>query len=465
MKTSNIISAALIALGIVSQAKADPTVYLTGSTAFRSTVYNALVSGAGTNGGGVFDSTPSWETYGNGTPGSGTYMIFHGNIAGSPVYIDCAWSGSEAGIASASGVTLTNVDRNGNSILLNGSPETWLNVSNITLGNGAISTNPSSSSGLFETATRTADLTQADTSQAISWTPFVPNSQTALTDYGVEAIVTFTVSRNFQPSPVHEWSDVTNVTLPELNILAANGWAPAGFLSGNTNDNDFDVVLVGRNLGSGTRMNFLGDSQYGAHKTVNQWSIGEGIEEPTHLDSLILTNEGNNGYESGGDVAKALGIYNVTGNSGSCQQAIPSTSYFVTNSIQSLGACNGWLALGYVAPSDALSTGNGTSATGFGGGGGVIACPTNDWVQLDGVLSSDGTIENGQWWLWGHEHLYGKFQNSGTPDAVGNLLANAVTFQVTTVLGYGTNAAAHDPGIPVGLMNVTKGSDVSYPTF
>ncbi len=42
----------------------------------------------------------------------------------------------------------------------------------------------------------------------------------------------------------------------------ANGYAPAWFISGNPNDL-MDVYVVGRNLGSGTRMNVLSDSGYG----------------------------------------------------------------------------------------------------------------------------------------------------------------------------------------------------------
>jgi hypothetical protein len=445
MKTSNVISAALVALGIVAQASADPVVYVTGSTAFRSTVFSALASTAGPTGGGVFDASPAvqYTSYGSSSLNGGTYMVFHGDISGSPVYIDCAWSGSEAGIASACNTTLTNVDRNGNAIILNGSPETWLNVSNVTLSASGVdvSTNPASNSGFFEGASRQADLAQADTSQAISWTPPSASSpQTELSDFGVEAIVTFTLSRNTQPNPSNEWLHCSNITLPQFNTLLSAGVVPAGFISGNPTDDDFSVYLVGRNLGSGTRMNALGDSQYGAHKNVLQYSIGYGVEETPHQDVLVLTNEGDNGYESGGDVAKALGITNSSPVSGSCQQADP------------FNGGVGWFALGYLGPSDALNTGN------FGG------APTNDWVTVDGVLSSNGAIENGSFWLWGHEHLYGRNGISGTPQTVGGLLYTAVGKQVV-LQNFGVSPVGHDAGIQTTLMNVTKASDVAFPAF
>jgi hypothetical protein len=446
MKTSKLISAAAVALGIIAQAHADPVVYLTGSTAFRSTVFASLSSTAGTNSGGVFDSSPAvqYATFGNSSANGGTYMIFHGNIAGSPVYIDCAWSGSEAGIASACNTSLNNVDRNGNTIPLAGSPETWVNVSNVTLtaGGNVVSTNPAANSGLFEGASRGADLSQADTSQAISWTPPTPSlPQTQLQDFGVESIVTFTLTRNVNYAPSNEWLHCSNITLPQLNVLFADGVVPAGFISGNPTDDDFTVYLVGRNLGSGTRMNMLGDSQYGAHKAVQQYSIGFGIEEMPHQAVLVLTNEGDGGYESGGDVAKALAITNNgVANSGSCQQKDP------------FNGGVGWFAVGYVGPSDALNTGN------FGGE------PVANWLTVDGVLSSNGAIENGSWWYWGHEHLYGRNGISGTPETVGNLIFKGVSATVA-LQNFGVNPAGHDAGIQNNLMNVTKPSDVAYPTF
>jgi hypothetical protein len=441
MKKITHFSAVLLALGLVSQAGADPVVYITGSTAFRSTVMTAILNNTGTNNGAVFDAgSVTYVTYGNATATSCNYAVVHGTNNGSPIYLDCAWSGSEAGIASACNVALQNQDRNGNTIPLAGSPETWLNVSNVTLNNAAISTNPAAS--LLESSSHGADLAQSDTSQAVSWTPFVANTQTALKDFGVEGIVTFTITRNNQngnsgsgtpTGASNEWVNCNNITLPQLNTLFAGGALPANFISGNTNDSDFTVYLVGRNLGSGTRMNMLGDSAYGAHRAVQQYSIGYGIEETPHQNALILTNEGNNGYESGGDVAKALGIL------GSCQQADP------------FNGGTGWFAVGYLGPSDALN-----AAGNFGG------TPTNCWMTVDGVPSNNGTIENGQWWYWGHEHLLGKYQISGTPLTMGNMLVNA-TLKTLQNLNFGSVPGAHDPAIINSLMNVHKSSDVAFP--
>ena len=457
MKISTQITAALLAFGIVSQASAfDPVVYLTGSTAFRSTVESALANNSGPASGGVFDAgSVSFGTWGSSSAGGATYMVFHGTISGNGVYINCAWSGSEAGIASACNTTLGNTDRNGNPITLNGSPETWVIATNATLaaapGGNVQSGNPGpngspANGAQLEAAPHGADLAQADTSQAISWTPYVANTQTALKDYGTgsgEGVVTFTWTRNvqFAGATSNEWLHCNNITLPQINVLLADGVVPAGFISGNPNDDDFTVYLVGRNRGSGTRMNTLATSTYGAHNPVQQYSIGYGVEasEPQTVGVLWLTNENNGGYEGGSGVAKALSD-TASNTLCSCQQPDP------------FNGGVGWFALGYVGPADALNTAN---------NGGE---PTNNWVTVDGVFSNNGNIENGAWWYWGHEHLYGKYQISGIQDTVGNALFSAVQYTIAHN-GYGTSPLGHDPAIPYSLMNVSKASDVAFPTF
>jgi len=212
------------------------------------------------------------------------------------------------------------------------------------------------------------------------------------------------------------------------------GVVQADFLTGNPADTNAAVYLVGRNKGSGTRMNMLADSAYGGHRDVNQYSVGYGVIEAA-TTSLILTNEGNGGYESGSGVAKALGIL------GSCQQADPINGY------------PSWFAIGYMGPSDPLNTAN---------NGGE---PTNCWVTVDGYPSNNGTIESGQWWYWGYEYLYGKQNNSGTADTVANIMAGLGAIHKTIIAkAYGVTAGGHDPAIPVTLMQCSKSSDVAFPS-
>ncbi|MDE3067130.1 MAG: hypothetical protein KGJ60_06210 [Verrucomicrobiota bacterium] len=431
MEINASITAALLALGIASQAGAQNVVYLTGSTAFRSTVDAALNTP-----GVVFDTgtTISYVAYGNANFANANFLVFFGMISNTPTYIDCAWSGSEAGIASASDVTIENTDRNGNPIPLAGSPEKWLDVSAVTLNDSAYSTNPPAN--LFESTSHGADLAQADTSQAVSLTPAVAGTSTELHDFGSEGVVTFTWCKNAQTSPTHEWNDFTNISI-EQAFIALGGPQPVGFFTGNTNDDDMMVYMVGRNKGSGTRANTLSDTGYGTTRNVQQFSVGLGIEEPA-TGTLILTNESNNGYESGGGVGAALAI------PGSCQQTDPFPNAFG-------GQNPGWIAIGYISPSDAISHG--------------LTIANGNWLGEDGVMESDGAIENGQYSFWGHEHLYGKYGISGYQFTAGNNIFNGVQSYLANVNKWGSDPTAHDPGIAYKYMNCVKSSDVAYPVW
>jgi hypothetical protein len=420
MNTITKITAALIALGIVSQASADNVVYLTGSTAFRSTAYNALHTA-----GVVFDGAVTEAEFGSSQSGA-NYMLFHGNINGTATYIDCAWSGSEAGIASAANVSIQNTDKNGNPIALSGSPETWLKADGSIAMTGLQGSAPSGSQ--LEASSHGADLAQADTSQAVSLTPNVPNTSTALKDYGVEGIVPFTFVKNANSVPSTEWTALSNISVPQANVLFSQGFQPTAFFTGVASQTNNYVYLVGRNKGSGTRANELADTGYGTTKPVQQFSIGEGIELPA-TGTLFLDYEGNNGYESGGGVATALGI------DGSCAQPDP---FFPSHS--------GWYAVGFLGCSDAITHG--------------LAVSPN-WLTCDGVAESDGAVEEGQYVLWGHEHLFGSHNISGYQNTVGGKVFSGIQSSISTL---GSNPAAHDAGISLTFMHCDKSSDVAYPT-
>jgi hypothetical protein len=424
MKINSKITLALLALGLVSSASADNVVYLTGSTAFRGVVYNSLHDNSG-GAGAVFDAgTVTQATRGNANPAGCNYMLFHGKIGGTPTYIDCVWSGSEAGIASASDVTLQNTDRNGNPIALAGSPAQWL------LADGSVSMTDSSAnptSGELEATSHGSDLAQADTSQAVSLTPYVAGTSTALKDYGTEGVVTFTWAKNYNTSPNPAWSRLTNITMAQANVQLGYPQV-AAFFTGNPDDTN-RVYTIGRNKGSGTRANTLSYSGYGTTTSVQQFSIGYGVQPgEAQTSDLLLQSEGNNGYESGGGVAKALGI------DGSCSQTDPFTG------------TTGWIAIGYLGVGDALTA----------------PLTTSNFLTESGVMESDGAIEEGQYAFWGHEHLFGKFGINGYQDQVGGLIFNAVQAQLANS-GAGSNPAAHSSGIALTYMHCDKATDVSYP--
>jgi hypothetical protein len=144
-----------------------------------------------------------------------------------------------------------------------------------------------------------------------------------------------------------------------------------------------------------------------------------------------LNYEGGDGYESGSGVAGALKI------SGSSQQTDPFTAH------------TGWIAIGYLGCSDAAGIATAT--------GGSFA----NWLNENGVFETDGSIEEGQFSFWGHEHLYGKNGISGFQLTVGQRVFSGVQGSISTS---GSVAANHDAAIALSYMNATKSSDTAYPT-
>jgi hypothetical protein len=402
-------TATLIAAGFVSQASAANAIYFTGSTAFRGNAFNVLSTS--TAGGGVWDATPDIATRGNATPSKGGDMLFHGNISGVETFISCHWSGSEAGLASVANTTVPNPPF-GN---IPGAPATFLKTDG-TVAYTEVSTAATGSE--LEGSTRQGDLALADTSSAVSLTSTYP-----FASFGTVGIVPFTWVKNTNSAPDPSWSALSNITHAQARVLLTFP-QPTAFFTGNPAHTNY-VYPVGRNKGSGTRVNTLADMGYGITVPVVQFSIG-GLP---FSGGLTLNEVDNNGYESGGDVAKALGV------DGSCGQTDPN-----------FGG-TGWLAVGYL---------------GLGDAGAFPVAPY--WLTLNGVAESDGAVEEGQYSFWGNEHLYGESDVlSNAAKQYQKDFANLFKTKLGANLGGGT-PSAHSSGIQTGFMHAEKLSDTASPT-
>lgn len=411
MNRKSILTCALAALGLLSQAKADNVIYLTGSTAFRGIVMNQLadntgpVSGGGT---GIFDAgtVNLLVFFGGSSSGKSTYALFHGSIGGTPTFVDCLWSGSEAGIAAVANVNGTTLN---DGAQLAGVPCTFL-TTNGWSGNQTNSGLPSV--GQLQNSTTQPDLAFADTSQTVSLTAPVGNN--ALTEFGICGIIPFTWAKGQVNNTDVAWTNLVNVTHEQLfeELGSAqtadffNSGQPGGFF-----DFDHTVYLLGRNKGSGTRVNTLIDIGYPYHNPINQYQVNStvGLNTANGLYGLFETNAGapylintiatvnpadgnslpaDNGYETGGDVVKAL---NVPGSG----ITFPGTSAKV-------------LTIGYA---------------GIGDAGGLPGGLTGPYIlTLNGVHESDGAIESGTYSFWGHEHIYGQHTISNPAVTAANVL-------------------------------------------
>jgi hypothetical protein len=443
MKHKLTFTAALIALGIISSASAATTneIHVTGSTAFRGNFFTAATAASG----GIFDAPGGLAL--NGATSGSSLVTYVGKIGGVDYAFECSWTGSEAGIANVDGVaTLANP----------GLPNGGSGAANLP---GATTTFPKidGTSGGFVGA---GDLTLADTSQAVSLTK--PPAHPALHDYGVVGVVTFVweKGKNTTGSPTSTdagdaaWGRLVNVTQPQM-VFALGSTLNANFFTGNAADNTIPVAIVGRNAGSGTRVNTLLDTGFGVANSVSQFALNstyvngvltykvvpnnQGATYPSVVTSLGNSTDytttpnfvavGDDGYESGGGVSQCL----------SCDL---SASEVIT--------------LGYVGLSDAKAARDGKGASGTTPaqpGGAVI-------LTLDGLTYSDAVVVNGTYSFWGHEHLYGSAGHTTITDNA----ANAIKAGIATAGGLGTGSAtAQSSGIAFGSMLADKSGDAGYP--
>lgn len=421
-------TSALLSLGIISAASvagaANPVVYLTGSTAARSNVETALKTA-----GVIFTSAGSLV---GGATGSNDF-VYEGTLVGTSTVIDvdCHWSGSEAGIAAVAGQILQQ-NVNGGTYNLPGMPpafltqsSSWVNsdtLANI-VGPGAL-----------------PDLAMADTSQAVSQTPAASHP---VDDLGMVGVVTFSFVKCYDSSPSSSWNHIVNVTTAMGNQVLG-GVQNAQYFTGDAADTDI-VAMVGRNFGSGTRANALVNLQYGIITAVDQfaWGTSYPVGDPgtvtfggSYASGQTLFEMGNDGFDSGSNVAKVL---QVDGHS--------STS--------------GAVLIGYAGVGDAWNAITGANATGHN-----ATC-----LPFNGVYESDNAVINGSYSYWGQEHVFAPHNHSTTSNGglVGAALVNYFTSSTSPfVTGFTPQAGdlrtVKQSGIiPKSKMQVKRGGDGGFP--
>lgn len=347
MKINNLVLAGALSLGLAGIANAQNRVYLTGSTAFRPSVYDALKS--------LFDASPAVQiaaykcsAVGTVDPHTSGQTEFKGNIGGAAYIIKCAWSGSEGGVSDVAKNT----------------SESFIDDIGVN-GVQAISSTSTASA----TDSHAVDLAMADTSQAVSKTP-----TPALT--GVEVgIIPFVWVKNAQGHPYTagtypDYDRIVNVTHPQLRV-ALTGGTLAALITGNAADTNHYVYVAGRDNNSGTRVNTFCDTGFGVFKAPAQIIITGANGAPTIQGGTTTTS----GQSSGGTLSTTMSF------SGSATAADP------------INGGTGWYAISYLGMYDAdvaLTPGSGD----------CIA------LSLNGVAESTTAIQQGQYSFWGNEHIY-----------------------------------------------------------
>jgi hypothetical protein len=404
MKVPKIVTAGLLALSTAGIVNAQTVVHMTGSTAFRAAVHQAIAD--------VLDpgqgiSIAYVNSGSSGLPGASA-AIFTGYLyatnGGGPVVVKTYWSGSVGGVQ-----TVSQQMALANAWLTNTSPGT-------TAGNNV------NGSAVYDPAA-VPEVCMSDVAQ-IS-TPF---PTPALVDQ-VVAVVPFKWVRN-NGSP----STFSNMTPQLANALyAGSGSLPLALFTGLPTDQGTNVYALGRNADSGTRLTAFAETGVGVFNSVQQYYPLNGSTIIKSGGTLVVTGQelvpqdtvngityppGNSGYSSGGDLAAALKA---------------------TGSATASGVKGFYVA--YLGLSDAYTA----------IAGGAVELPYN------GTYYSTNAVQEGQYTFWGYEHLDYRTGYSGIGQKVANLIANKIYYQDADIIPSTGNPVA--AGIRTVFMNASRQTD------
>lgn len=259
-----LLTAALGGLFAATAVQAQTSIYICGSTAFRSNAYRAIKA--------MFDGgAPTLENTGAGTKGAGaSQMTFQGTITplfgANTVTIYCDWTGSAQGVHSITATPgdslpfLQNATPNGDTTMFN----------------------------------HTADLAFSDVFQATTGfsTPTLTDEQVAIQPFcWVKSSATD--------------ARVTNISMQQLKYALA-GSCPLSYLIGTTNAADYSTIVyfTGRNKDSGSRLVSLSDCAYSG--SVNMYSNILGTPVKMTANQIVNGVNYGPGFSSGGTEAGVI---------------------------------------------------------------------------------------------------------------------------------------------------------------
>lgn len=356
------ISTLTFVLGLAAAAQAQ-TVYLTGSTAFRSQVFAAMadlglsVQQGATSGATLmtFTGTISDTTGGNlnlGTVAPG--------FAGDSVTVYCNWSGSVEGITAII------------------SPRSAVYDS---IGSGTFN-HTGDDIAFSDVSQSVASAVTADSSDQLEEVQLPADA--AIKPHSGIAVQPFTFIVNGNASAIQ---NITYQNFADLYSGSGNGQLSLSYFTGT---NTTPVYAVGRYPLSGTHQTIVVDDQYPVFGPLTQWALSaNGTTTPglASTDTASPPNPGSiwlpvttNGYFTGGNVAKAIEYSSQTG---------------------SLAPA----AIGYVGMADA------DKLTGANGDGPIKWNGQNPGTVNNWNISG---VENGSYTLWDYERLYVADSDQGT---------------------------------------------------
>jgi hypothetical protein len=229
-------------------------------------------------------------------------------------------------------------------------------------------------------------------------------------------------------------SPITGITSQLFRALAGEGQITRGQFFGNTTDTT-KVTLIGRDPDSGTRLTTLAETGYGSQTGVVQYYPYNGATvisayntagAPQVITSLakvpastvdgVPVGLGNGGYNSGGNVGKAM---------------TSATSAAIGDLVTYVGASD---AGNSMAPANSVT-------------------PPHS-LTYNGVAPSATNIKNGLYTFWGYEHVY--YRGGSSVASIVDTIAADIAAEPTPSL---SGSQDIPPSIALGDMQVQRGAD------
>jgi hypothetical protein len=400
MRINKTVGALALGLGLAAAAQAQDNtigtaIYITGSTAFRQQVFNALkdlgltVAQSGSGGNNNFTL---YGTISDATSGQALHLgTVAPGLTGQAVTVYGDFSGSAEGVQA----------------LVTPGSATYLNTDT---GSFTHTGADLAFSDVAQSATPDSPVATGVTLEEVQL-PFDATNHGGIPGTGV-AVQAFSFVINGTAAAIK------NVTQQNFQDLFHSGGLPLCFFTGNSSDFGTTVTPVGRYNLSGTRITTILDCGAKLSQSLHQYALSDNGTTTPGLASTDTASPpsdgnqwvsvGNNGYFSGGNVGKAI-------HASSINSAPPAVAY-----------------LGFAdAGSKLTATGGGTAASegpvNFNGQSSWVGgtFPSGNW-NLNGV-------ENGSYTFWSYERLYASPSDSSSSFIVGTFgpgLIDALQYEI-----------------------------------
>lgn len=390
MKLLKIAAMGLVALGFAEAASAQTKIYITGSSAFRTSAHTAIMKLLGSPDGTTLLEGSSFGLAGNGaTLANANAAIFKGTFKGEAVIIKTSWSGSAAGFQ-------TVAESTGTAFTVGFLPDT---VNTSTTGTNGL-TDPRPTANPRDPAV--PHIAFSDVYQ--SSTPFRGTFNGKTYDSVVDNIVGIIPFRFVKSAGAA--AGITNMTpLLAQATWIGTGSCPLALYTGKATDQGTRVFATGRDGDSGTRISAFAETGIGNTTSVKQYDCATELPYAQQTVNGIVFPVGEGGESSGGTLA------------GATKMGKPG------------------LTKSYVSY---LSNGDTTTLLNNGGAA----------LTYNGVAFSLEAVQQGQYTFWSYEHLVYKGGLSGTPRTFADNLTNQLlNTDGSPLLGSMSVVRAQDGGV------------------